>query len=148
MERRVTDLLVPRDLLKPSLPDEHFRGEADAARQQSINVQLIDHEALTTGDIATGVRNVDPTTGNAVYRGWMINPDRYRDMAAVLKERGVSLMTTPEQFLTAHHLPRWYASVSTLTPESVWTTTSEHADLVEALRTLGSGAAILKDYSK
>ncbi|GAB3959203.1 hypothetical protein GCM10027614_78230 [Micromonospora vulcania] len=61
-------LLVPANPLRPRRPDDHFAPEADAARAAGIDVAVIDHDALTRGDLHHAVTTV-PAGGVAVYRG-------------------------------------------------------------------------------
>ncbi|MEV0903013.1 hypothetical protein AB0I88_40170, partial [Actinoplanes sp. NPDC049802] len=46
-DHRGVMLLLPADVLRPRRPDEHFAGEARAAREAGIEVALIDHDALS-----------------------------------------------------------------------------------------------------
>ncbi|WIN00850.1 ATP-grasp domain-containing protein [Actinoplanes oblitus] len=141
-------LLVPGDVLRPRRPDEHFAGEAAAARAAGIEVAVIDHDALVRGDPGDAAVARVPAGADAVYRGWMLPAPRYRALADALVRRGTSLRTTPRQYRRAHELPGWYPAAAGHTPESVWTTGDARADFVAACAGLGSGAAVLRDYTK
>lgn len=141
-------LLVPADVLRPREADEHFAGEADAARAAGLEVVLVDHDALSRpGGADSALRRVR-SRGPARYRGWMLPSDRYREFHAALRHRGIVLGTGPDQYRTAHELPGWYAGLASLTPRSVWTTTDERDAFDRARRSLGSGPAVLRDYTK
>ncbi|WP_189335543.1 ATP-grasp domain-containing protein [Actinoplanes ianthinogenes] len=141
-------LLVPKDVLRPRRPDEHFADEAAAARQAGIEVAVIDHDALTRGDSADEAVARVPGGADAVYRGWMLRASHYQAMAAALERRGVTLRTGPSRYRRAHELPGWYAAAAGHTPESVWTTGDGREDFAAACAGLGSGAAVLRDYTK
>ncbi|MFD1363867.1 ATP-grasp domain-containing protein [Actinoplanes sichuanensis] len=140
-------LLVPSDVLRPRRPDEHFADEAGAAREAGIEVALVDHDALASDDADGGVARV-PAGADAVYRGWMLDADRYAAMARALTARGVSLRTGPEQYRRAHELPGWYAAIVGDTPESVWTVGDGRAEFRRVCGELGAGPAVLRDYTK
>jgi hypothetical protein len=143
-----TDLLLPRDVLKPRAPDEHFAPEAQAARDAGIDVHLVDHDAVVAGEVDAALTGVAGPGEQFVYRGWMVSPSRYRDLAVALERRGIVLRTSAEQFKTSHQLPHWYSALAALTPESVWTDTADLDEFVTAAGRLGPGPAVLKDYSK
>jgi hypothetical protein len=141
-------LLVPSDPLRPRHPDEHFIAEARAARAAGLDVAVVDHDALARGgDVRRAVASVSGD-GVAVYRGWMLRSEQYASFAEVLAERGVMLRTDGEHYRRAHELPGWYAALASVTPLSVWTRGPERADFDRARFELGSGPAVLRDYSK
>ncbi len=148
-------LLVPCDVLRPRRPDEHFAAEAQAARDLGVEVALVDHDALARpGGAAAGVARVAGTgAGDAVYRGWMLDAQRYAEFVAALAERGVTARTGAGQYRQAHELPGWYPAMATVTPCSVWTTGPDRAGF-ELARTELAGAepaggpAVLRDYVK
>jgi hypothetical protein len=45
-------------------------------------VALVDHDALTAGDMNTAIRRVPRGLGHAWYRGWMITSSGYQALAA------------------------------------------------------------------
>lgn len=147
---RAVMLLVPADVLHPRRADGHFAAEADAARAAGFDVALVDHDLLAarSGDADRAVRRVLAGGGEAVYRGWMLDVDRYAAFAAALRRRGVDLRTGPDQYRRAHELPGWYPDLAAVTPRSVWTAGDGRAEFDRARRELGSGPAVLRDYTK
>ncbi|GIJ70485.1 ATP-grasp domain-containing protein [Virgisporangium ochraceum] len=147
-------LLVPHDVLRARRPDGHFADEARAAREAGIDVALVDHDALDTdGGARRAVAGVPGTDGPggprpAVYRGWMLRGDGYAAFARALADRGVRLVTGPEQYRRAHELPGWYDALADLTPATVWTRGDDPDDFARACDALGPGAAVLRDYTK
>ncbi|GAA0797148.1 ATP-grasp domain-containing protein [Spirilliplanes yamanashiensis] len=123
----MTAVVFPADPLRPRRVDEHFRAEADAAREAGARVLL---------DSAPGA--AEP----AWYRGWMLTPERY---AALPFE----LCTTPDMYRRAHELPGWYPVFAAVTPASVWLPPGAPlAGLPAAAAALGDGPFVVKDYVK
>ncbi len=141
-------LLVPADPLHPRRPDEHFAAEARAARERGVDVALVDHDALARADDADRAVSTVSFQGTAIYRGWMLRSERYAAFAEALARRGVMLRTTAEHYRRAHELPGWYGALSAITPRSVWTVGAGREAFDEARLALGSGPAVLRDYSK
>jgi hypothetical protein len=144
-------VLLPCDVLRPRRVDEHFAAEADAARDAGLDVALVDHDALGAADgAARAVARVPQALagGRGVYRGWMLSAERYAAFAAALAGRQVVLCTGAEQYRRAHELPGWYSALEKFTPRSVWTVGVDRDDFAAACRDLGSGPAVLRDYTK
>ncbi|ATE54076.1 ATP-grasp domain-containing protein [Actinosynnema pretiosum] len=139
-------LLVPSDPLRPRRPDEHFAAEAAVARDLGITVALLDHDALPT-DPARAVARV-PEGEDVVYRGWMVRAGHYADLARALARRGAALRTDPLRYRRAHELPGWHDHLAPLTPRSAWTAGYDRTDFDRARAELGSGPAVLRDYTK
>ncbi|XAY05935.1 hypothetical protein DSM112329_02796 [Paraconexibacter sp. AEG42_29] len=97
------------------------------------------------------VRSPAPTSDSeaaAALRGWMMTTAQYAKLHASCAARGVRLLTDPDQYARAHHLPGWQATFAELTPHSVWLPLP--VDVNEAVRTVAqlAGSAIVKDYVK
>lgn len=141
----------PSDPLNPRRADEHFHDEAAAARDLGHAVVLVDHDALCRADgAAEAVRRLalHGSATNAVYRGWMLRSDQYAAFEAALADRDVTLRTNAHQYQRAHELPGWYEALASVTPTSVWTRGSSPDDFRACCRELGSGPAVLRDYTK
>lgn len=140
--------LFPSDVLAPTKVDGHFRGEADAVRRLGFEIALVDHDALVAGDIGEAIRRVREPTSPLLYRGWMVQPKAYRQLEAALAARDVTLTVSTDHFERCHHLPNWYSLAVDQTANSVWTASADLEDFSAALEQLGSGAAVIKDFSK
>lgn len=140
-------LLLPSDPLDPRRPDEHLRAEAAAARDAGVPVALLDHDALTRGRDEDVLRRV-PADPDAVYRGWMLRSEQYATLARLLAARGVTLRTSPEQYRAAHELPGWATALAPVTPRSAWTHGADLDAFDACCAELGTGAAVLRDWSK
>lgn len=140
-------------MLQPRRPDEHYAAEAALAAELGATTALIDHDALTCGEVARAVARVPNGLGPAWYRGWMLTGDQYAALHRALAERGVDLATSPEQYRAAHELPGWYAGFAALTPATRWIPLRPNQiPAVEALAAvagkLPSGPVMVKDYVK
>ncbi|MGX6602300.1 hypothetical protein ACWKSP_09230 [Micromonosporaceae bacterium Da 78-11] len=143
----MTAFLFPADPLRGRRVDDHFAGQAEAAREAGAPVALIDHDALLRGDDDLAVRRVPADLGPAWYRGWMIPSDRYVPLEVALAARGVHLRTIAAAYRRAHELPGWYPAFEQVTPSSVWST-DPRADLAALVAPLGAGPAVVKDFVK
>ncbi|MFD8244531.1 ATP-grasp domain-containing protein [Nocardia sp. NPDC059691] len=141
-------LLFPADVLRPQRVDEHFAPEADAARAVGLEVAVVDHDALTRADGAEEAVRCVRSSGVAVYRGWMLRSAEYAAFERSLRQRGVTLRTSAEQYRRAHELPGWYSALAEMTPRSVWTSGGDRAAFDHARRELGTGPVVLRDYTK
>ena len=141
-------LLVPADVLRPRRVDEHFAAEAAAARAAGQAVGLVDHDALVAGEAAGAVARLTGDGSAAVYRGWMLTATRYAGLAAALAERDVPVRTSAAQYRRGHELPGWYAALERFTPASVWTDGDDRPAFEAARLRLGTGPAVLRDYTK
>jgi hypothetical protein len=141
-------LLVPADVLRPRRPDDHFADEATAAREAGWEVAVIDHDALARGAAAGPAVARVPAGDDAVYRGWMLGAAQYAAMAGALAARGVTLRTSPAQYRRAHELPGWHAALAAVTPAAEWTGGDAEEDFRRACAALGTGPAVLRDYTK
>lgn len=80
------------------------------------------------------------------YRGWMMNAEAYAELAQAVAQAGAQMVTTLEQYLSAHHLPNWYPLIREFTPETVCFTELE--GIQGKLEKLGWNGFFVKDYVK
>ena len=137
------------DPLNPSYPDEMYRAEARAAEAAGFEYALVDFDRLVSGDAAQAVRRVP--AGNreyALYRGWMLTPERYTALYNALCTKGVILINDPAAYKHCHHLPESYPVIEGHTPQSVWTRDLSIGAIMAALATFGDKPVIVKDFVK
>ena len=89
-----------------------------------------------------------PADTTAVYRGWMLRSQQYAAFAAALADRGIRLRTDADQYRRGHELPGWYSALAEFTPLSTWTVGTDRGEFDAARARLGTGPAVLRDYSK
>lgn len=134
--------LFPTDPLDRHAPDEMFAAQAAALSQAGFNSSVFS-EAVLNGD--KPLRNL-PAGSRVVYRGWMLKGSEYAALVQAIEQAGATAFTSPQEYLTAHHLPNWYPLLADLTPET--RVYPADADLAAELRALGWGSYFLKDYVK
>lgn len=133
-------ILFPADYFAPAQVDDAFKREANTVANE-VNIACVTDEGK--------FRKLLPE-GNVLYRGWMLSLERYSQMHAALVNTGVQMVTTPEQYVTAHHLPGWVDVFHDLTAATVVVPIEDynHQVLLAAPETLPSSAYVVKDYIK
>lgn len=129
--------------LYPKMIDEDFEEEFLAAGLEHA-CALFSYENFETGKLSLYGEDI---SGLTIYRGWMMKPELYRSFFDKLKEKGIILINTPEEYERYHTFPGWYADFRDDTAKSVW----EDQGTVESalLLTRGlEGPYIVKDYVK
>ncbi len=132
--------------------DPEYDPELRACRTLGIQHALVRIEPLLErGDAAAATRTVPARApGPALYRGWMLHPDRYAELSAALATRGDHLVNPPASYRHCHWLPESYAAIEPWTPRSAWLPAAE----VSMDRVVGLAAAfgqrplVVKDYVK
>jgi len=127
-------------------PDSHFANEYAQARDYGIDVALVDHDALTSGDPSEGVRKL-PKTDDLVYRGWMMTSAEYAAFSWAALMKGASVRTSPAQYKAAHELPGWAKALEPHTAKTVWTSDSIK-DLAGIGQIFGRQPVVLRDFVK
>jgi hypothetical protein len=138
----------------PLRVDSAYESEADAAQTVGFDFDLIDFEALVdSGNSATAIRKVkeQPAPVVAVYRGWMLKPERYAQLFDALAERNINLINSPAQYKHCHYLPESFSLIENHTPATVSVKLSSDFNFDDVFRRLsafGDKPLILKDYVK
>jgi hypothetical protein len=127
---------------EPDAPDEMFADQLAALTDAGFTATLCPEAVLAGGRPLRGI----PPGSTVVYRGWMVTAGQYSALARAVRAAGGVPLTTPTEYLAAHHLPNWYPLLAHLTPET--RVFPEDADIEAELRALGWGAYFLKDYVK
>jgi hypothetical protein len=142
------------DPLNPRHPDADYRVEVAAAKTLGIPFGVVSYEALVNeNDPIEAVRRIprQPNLTVAMYRGWMLKPDKYGLLFDALSEKGIRLVNDLAAYRHCHHFPESYSVIEPHTPKSVWITTTGDISLDEImglLRPFGSVPVIVKDFVK
>jgi hypothetical protein len=135
--------LFPADPINPRAVDEYFKPQAEVLGLGGYSLFSLESQRVH-GRMPSGER--------VMYRGWMLNSDDYLLLTRLVEKAGGAMLTTPQQYLNAHHIPNWYPLVSDFTSETVVfpleRLNSAGFDLVAELRNLGWEKFFLKDYVK
>ena len=147
----MTLVLFPNDPLRPRTVEEDFESELSAARNAGFEAVLLDHTRVADGSAQDAVAHVPENEPFALYRGWMLAPERYEQLHAALKARGTFLINTPEAYRTCHYLPESYRWLDGHTPRSAWLRIDgelDFASVAALLKPFGKCPLVLKDYVK
>ena len=136
------NFVYPADMLKPRLPDEMFREEADVLKENGHPISLLDPDTLSIRAIPSSIEQGT----KVLYRGWMVKPAEYQALVHSIEQHGRKAYTSLDQYLSAHYLPNWYPLLAEMTPETI--ILDPAADLVSALKQLGWSRFFVKDYVK
>jgi len=137
-------LLFPSDPFKSSIADEPYLEEFEAACAIGLACSLFSFEDFEAGRFKP--RPFLPTGAQVLYRGWMLQPERYSRLYDAVSAGGCTLVTSSDQYRHCHYLPEWYALCEDVTPETVFA--SRHADFVAVLANRQWPAYFVKDYVK
>jgi hypothetical protein len=138
----VIHFLFPSDPLNRKAPDEMFSGQADALARRGFTTSVF-ADAVLAG--TKPLKDI-PAGSRVVYRGWMLNAERYAALVEAIERAGATAFTSTQDYLSTHHLPSWYPLLADFTPET--RVYPANADITAELRSLGWGAYFLKDYVK
>jgi hypothetical protein len=138
--------------LDRSAVDPDYDSEAAAVNELGLQYALVRVEPLIQrGDAAAAVRGLPVRgPGPALYRGWMLAPDRYHALHTALAGAGDQLVNTPEAYRHCHWLPESYAAIEPWTPRSAWVPELELSmdRVLSVARSFGSRPLVVKDYVK
>ncbi|HCF26294.1 MAG TPA: hypothetical protein DEV81_03505 [Cyanobacteria bacterium UBA11049] len=135
-------------------PDIDYQAEVCAVEKLGFEYVLINYEALVDeNDAYKAVNKIEKQSNSelAIYRGWMLKPDKYSQLFDALAERGLYLINTPTAYTHCHYLPESYSVIESYTPKSVWIRTSANVKIeliIELLHLFGSQPIIVKDFVK
>lgn len=142
------------DPLHSRSPDGAYLAEVEAVQRAGAPFALISYEALVNdGAAERAVRAVPEQSkpAGALYRGWMLRPERYVALYAALAARGVVLLNDPAAYIHCHYLPESYAVIEPYTPRTVWLRTGPDVDMrqvMACLRPFDGAPVIVKDFVK
>jgi hypothetical protein len=133
--------------------DPDFEEEYKAAIRQGLEVGLVSFENLNDLDIAKSISRIkeQPSVAFAIYRGWMIEPDKYQLFYQGLLAKNIKLVNTPEEYRTCHYLPSCYEFIKESTPETNWTEIKGDVNfekIFDLTTSFRDNPIIVKDYVK
>jgi hypothetical protein len=139
--------------LHPRSVEPDFALEFERAREAGFSPILIDHDELDRRINPEGAlrKTRFDAPGIGVYRGWMLRSEAYAALSDALFERGVRLLTSPEEYTACHHAPGSYALLKTWMSRMSWVplpAIDDQAEVRAALAPFGSSAVLLKDFVK
>lgn len=136
--------------LFPSIPftvkqtDPDYEVEKNIAESMGFLTANIDIEELN--DNKFKISNVIEPGTVLVYRGWMLKPDAYKAYETLAINRGLTVLTNEEQYLSSHYINGWYETIEHLTFQTVFQEGSEDVSaLIDKSHFQGF---FIKDYVK
>ena len=136
-------ILFPSSYMNSRRVDEAFEREYEAALEAGLEVMLF-HQQLW--DEKRELRLDIEKSDCALYRGWMMKPEDYGVFHDQLSNKGISLLTAPNQYETMHLFPNVYKWLAEDTPKTLFFPLHARMDVEEIGRELGE--FIIKDYVK
>jgi hypothetical protein len=133
--------------------DPDFEEEYKAAMGRGFQVELISVEDLNDSNITKSISRIkeQEQLELAIYRGWMIEPDKYELFYQGLLKKKVKLINTPEEYKTCHYLPSSYEFIKESTPVTKWMEIKGNVDfesVFELTDSFRDDPIIVKDYVK
>jgi hypothetical protein len=132
--------------------DPDFEEEYRAAVAHDIPVSLLSFEDLNQSNITKSIARIKGAEEDAlaIYRGWMLEPDRYALLYQGLLEKKIRLLNTPEEYMTCHYLPASYDFIKAMTPLTVWkeSLVVDFDDVFKLIAVFDNAPIIVKDYVK
>ena len=147
----MTLFIYPQDIFDRLAVDEAFAKEAlNVLMNGEHSVTLFNPLALSEGTRRGLFKSVAAHAGerDAVYRGWMLTVGEYKLLEDVLRDNDITLKTSTEQYVKAHHFPGWYEIFEALTPKSYFWDFYGPQRLQDFVAQLPEKAYVVKDYVK
>lgn len=85
--------------------------------------------------------------GLAIYRGWMLRPEQYKELYDLLVKENTYLINSPSDYERCHLLPNWYNKIRDYTAKSAWNSSNNLDDAFKLLNEF-NGPVMVKDYVK
>jgi ATP-grasp domain, R2K clade family 3 len=126
--------------------EEQFELEKNAAETCGFETGLFDFDLFFSEDKL----KVNAEQGEYIYRGYMLDNEKYNDLYKRLYSKGIELFTTPTSYINCHYFPNVYRHIEGLTPRIAYFKYNEknlHLDLTKAVNELGVDFFV-KDYVK
>lgn len=137
-------ILFPSSPFNPKVSDDLVKEQYESFLRAGYGVSLFSLESLQSGRLILQLPPTEP--GDFLYRGWMLTESEYRLLSEKIASLGSSLWTNPEQYLAAHHLPKWYPLIKDLTAETVILEQEEATEAI--LSSLSWDGYFVKDFVK
>lgn len=115
-----TKFLYPSDFYDIKTVEPDYENEFNTvAKFPEFDVILYNYdEFISGGELKTYPTVIDE--GLCIYRGWMLKPDKYRELYEKLRRRGVSLINDPHGYEKCHLFPNTYEEIKSFTPKTKW----------------------------
>lgn len=104
-------VLFPSSYFSTLKVDEDLQAEYDAVNATGLfNILLFGYDQWFNKDTLL-IRHAPLEEKNAVYRGWMMKPEKYERFYRLLLENHIRLITSPEEYALMHIFPNVYEAI-------------------------------------
>lgn len=104
-------LLFPSSYFDISKVDEALRSEFyGAVDSDQFDICLFNYDQWVEEESLL-IYNQPKTPVKSLYRGWMMKPDQYEKFYRALEEKGIILVTKPDQYKKLHSFPNVYPEI-------------------------------------
>ncbi|WP_051530595.1 hypothetical protein [Ruminococcus flavefaciens] len=109
----IKTILFPSSYFSIRNVDEDLKAEYDAATETGLfNIVLFSYDKwFNEGKLVLDHLISEPCT--AIYRGWMMKPEIYTNFYVQLIEKGITLITAPNEYEHFHIFPNVYSEIIT-----------------------------------
>ncbi|OVE80911.1 hypothetical protein BVY04_04625 [bacterium M21] len=137
-------IIYPKHPLNSQEADEPYHEEFSILKSSGVDCSLFDFDTLDFDEFRPrpGIEDGE----SVLYRGWMLNPERYKKLVGFILRKGATPVTSAEDYLACHHLPGWYEQCIEFTAESRFF--PHDANLRSCIETLGWDDYFVKDFVK
>jgi hypothetical protein len=109
-------ILYPSDFFDIKKVDPDYQYEyIEAVKFPELQIVFYNYDEFSAG----GKLKIYPSEvekGLCIYRGWMLQPEKYRELYLLLRENGLNLINTPEEYENCHEFPNSYPLIRDFTP--------------------------------
>lgn len=138
--------LFPSDYFDGKIADAMLQKEYDACRETGLFEPVLFNYEKWFCDNRLSLSFTPEKETEAVYRGWMMLPEKYADFYARLLRKNIRLVTTPEQYSLMHLFPNIRPAFGDDTPEIMVFPAGTEVDLLQIRRRFDR--FMVKDYVK
>ena len=104
-------VLFPSSYFSILKVDEDLQAEYEAVKTTGLfDISFFGYDKWINEDILI-INNVPKEERNALYRGWMMKPEKYEKLYQLLLEKNIRLVTTPKEYELMHIFPNIYEAL-------------------------------------
>lgn len=93
--------------------EEDIQEEYQAVKDSGLfDICLFNYDEWLAGD-RLRITSTENVSARAIYRGWMMKPEKYSEFYEKLKNRGLTLITDPVSYANMHLFPNVYPYIKT-----------------------------------
>ncbi len=137
-------IIYPSNPLNEKEADEPYQDEFATLKSAGVDCSLFDFDALDFDEFKPKPSILEGE--HILYRGWMLNPERYQKLTRYIHLKCAVPVTSPKDYLRCYHLPNWYDQCIEFTAESRFFANNESLRI--NIEKLGWDAYFVKDFVK